>query len=254
MNLNAIPSLIKFNIVTIYRAITPIIFGFIFTIVPLTIYAIISVEDISNLSSELQLILTAYESFMIGFGAFIFIYLVYKSNSISYNYFEHIYLKKLPMLKYIKWITISLVLLLLINFVLSILFSVLDLNIAENAVFDIAKNNPIYLLYLIPIMLFIVGPMEEFMFRGIIQGVFRDSYGVNISLLITSGIFGLIHIPAAGGLTYSALLYVLTAFSLGLLLGYIYEMKKSLLIPIIAHGLYNSILIIGAYIQMINMM
>lgn len=238
---------LKSNLSVFYNALSPIVFGLLFTLLFfIPILFLFEMLGTSQYPTEFFVSVT-FESFMLGFGSFIFIYIMSKKD--SYDYFNIIHNEKKSIKNYIEWTVISLVSLLVINLLLSMFFEVLDLEIAENAILGVTDVNPVYLLYLIPVMLFLVGPMEEFIFRGIIQGVFRDAYGVNKSLIMTSVLFGLIHIPAAGGLSYQALLYVLTTFSLGLILGYIYEQQKSLIIPSLAHGMYNSILLIGLYYQ-----
>lgn len=233
------------------QSLIPLIFGLLFsTMILIPIFIIYGLDTDNPLN---LLFLSFFESFLLGLGTLIFIYFISKSNRFKINYFNLIHTQKIPIKRLIVWCIISIVGLLVVNMLLSMIYTLLDLELAENAIFQIADENPIYILYLIPVMLLAVGPVEEFLFRGILQGVLRNTYGVNISLFITSLIFGIIHIPAAGGLHPPALLYVITTFSLGLLLGYIYEEQKSIIIPIVAHGVYNSILLVGAYIYMANL-
>lgn len=108
-------------------------------------------------------------------------------------------------------------------------------------------SNPllIYTIFLVGNLIFIA-PIEEFLYRGVIQGRLRESFGPVAAISITSIGFALGHIPSYwfGG---SALVSVSVGGALlgiaagGFVLGAIYERTESLLIVSIIHGLLNSI-------------
>jgi len=230
---------------TLIKSVSPLLFGFLFTLL-LSIPIVLIVGQPSNISEIL--FLSSFEIFGWGLGAIIFMYIIKNRN--GYDYFNVIYWDKLDTIKikpFLLWIFIGLIALFSANILITLISSVIDVEMAENVLFDFVDDNPVYILYFIPVMLLLVGPIEEFLFRGILQGVIRDFYDVNTGLIVASLGFGLIHIPAAGGLSKEAFIYVITTFLLGLILGYIYEKRKSILIPSIIHGVYNSILLIGYY-------
>ncbi len=227
------------------KSVSPLLFGFIFTMM-LAIPIVLLIGEPNNISKIL--FLSSFEIFSWGLGTLIFMYIIKNRN--GYNYFEIVYWDKLNQIQiksFISWIIIGTIALLVANIILLLVSTIVNVDMAENVLFDIVDENPVYILYFVPIMLLFIGPIEEFLFRGILQGVLRDFYGVNKGLILASFVFGLIHIPAAGGISQGALVYVITTFLLGLILGYIYEKKKSILIPSIIHGAYNSILLIGYY-------
>lgn len=108
-------------------------------------------------------------------------------------------------------------------------------------------SNPllIYTIFFVGNLIFIA-PIEEFLFRGVIQGRLRESFGPAAAISITSIGFALGHIPSYwfGG---SDLVSVSVGGALlgiaagGIVLGAIYERTESLLIVSIIHGLLNSI-------------
>jgi len=242
----------------VIKSVSPFLFAIITTILFLIpAYVLIGFEP-TNIYEIL--FLSSSEIFSLGLGAIIFMYIAKdfsiissKLDKFSYNYFKIIHWDNLNLKDYFVWVIFGTSILLGINFIINITTAAIGIEAAENALFGIAEDNPAYILYFIPIMLFLVAPVEELFFRGILQSVLRESYNMNIGLFIASLVFGLIHIPAAGGISMGALVYVITTFSLGYVLGYIYEIKKSLLIPIVIHGIYNSILLIGFYHMQINM-
>ena len=78
--------------------------------------------------------------------------------------------------------------------------------------------------------------LEEILFRGVIQGSSMSRYGTMRSILISSALFGIIHIIPQ---------QVIYAFFIGLILGYIYWKTQSILSVILIHAFNNGV----AYIQ-----
>lgn len=153
-----------------------------------------------------------------------------------------------PHPKILLWTVLGLGLLLLSNSSIAQLFAFFDVSIGANAGVENPSGNPVYYLYLIPIMIFFVGPVEEIVFRGITQGSFRENFSVHTSVIVTSIIFGLIHIPSIQAEEYlSVISYVLITCVLGLILGYIYERTEDIVVPSLIHGTYNAFLLVFTF-------
>jgi membrane protease YdiL (CAAX protease family) len=153
-----------------------------------------------------------------------------------------------PQPKILLWIVFGLGLLLLSNSSISQMFAFFDVSIGANSGIENPSGNPIYYLYLIPIMIFFVGPVEEIVFRGITQGSFRENFSLHTSVIFTSIIFGLIHIPSIQSEGYLPVIsYVLITCVLGLILGYIYEKTEDIVVPCLVHGIYNSFLLVFTF-------
>lgn len=108
--------------------------------------------------------------------------------------------------------------------------------------------DPTILLALIPISILIIGPGEEIIFRGLVQGSLYQSFSQRDSILITSIIFALVHFPAY--LTATAAEATSTLFVvlfLSLILGWLYEHTDNLVVPSLAHGIYNAVLFAFLY-------
>jgi membrane protease YdiL (CAAX protease family) len=74
---------------------------------------------------------------------------------------------------------------------------------------------------------------EEFIFRGLIFSGLRRSLPLAGSLLLSAGIFALVHPPAS----------VIPGFLLGMAAAVAYERTRALLAPMLVHGLYNAAVI-----------
>jgi len=109
-------------------------------------------------------------------------------------------------------------------------------------------GNPIYFLVMIPVSLLFVGPAEELLFRGAVQGRLRQSWGRWPAIIVATILFGLIHIPAVTGGFGAQLSYALVAGILGVLLGYLYDYTRNIVVPAVVHGSYNATLFALLYL------
>jgi membrane protease YdiL (CAAX protease family) len=94
-----------------------------------------------------------------------------------------------------------------------------------------------YLLRDMAYMLLFVGIGEELLFRGLIQRDLIEAFGWKWGLLGASLIFAVMH------LTWRSIPELGFVFLAGLLLGFLYWKTKSLVAPIMAHGINNVILV-----------
>jgi len=80
----------------------------------------------------------------------------------------------------------------------------------------------------------LAGVCEEFTFRGFLQTAFNRRYSFVPAVLVSSFAFSLIHFDPQ-------LIYTVSAFLIGLLLGYIYHRWHSYVVSAIAHASVNLI-------------
>jgi len=115
----------------------------------------------------------------------------------------------------------------------------------QNSIITQGRENPQLFLYMVPVSLLFVGPAEELVFRGVVQGLFRRAFGVVPGLVAASALFGVGHYLAVS--SGSAWTYILVAGALGLVLGAVYEYTESLVVPALAHGSWNASLFVLNY-------
>ena len=94
-----------------------------------------------------------------------------------------------------------------------------------------------YLLRDMAYMLLFVGISEELLFRGFIQRDMTEAFGWKWALFGTSSIFAIVH------LTWRSLPELGFVFLTGLILGALYLKTRSLVAPVVAHGINNVILV-----------
>lgn len=120
--------------------------------------------------------------------------------------------------------------------------SALGAETAQNQVIEMGQQNPEYFLYMIPVTLLFVGPAEELVFRGVVQGLFRRAWGVVPAVVVTSLVFGVVHVAALSG--SGKLTYIGVVAVLGLVLGGVYERTDNIVVPIVIHGVWNVMLFV----------
>jgi membrane protease YdiL (CAAX protease family) len=87
----------------------------------------------------------------------------------------------------------------------------------------------------------IMAPLaEEFIYRGVLLMTLMKAVGIGRAILVSSAVFAVMHLPAQPQA-------VLPLFVLALGLGYIAYRTRSLVGPIVAHCLFNSLMVLSAF-------
>jgi len=154
-----------------------------------------------------------------------------------------------PTLRGVGLIAVGVVALLLAQLGIARLLTVLGVEVAQNQVVVTGQQDPRYFLYMIPVAILLVGPFEELVFRGGVQGILRRTWGPSVAIVVSSVLFGFVHWVALTGGGGSRIPYVTVAATLGLVLGYLYERSRNLVVPAVVHGLYNTVLFGAQYLS-----
>lgn len=118
---------------------------------------------------------------------------------------------------------------------------------AENAAGQVIMENPGFVPYLIPFVFLLNGPGEEFLFRGILQGRFRESFGPAGAIVLATLMFAPMHIVALVGSLSAALVTISILTVPSLVFGALYEYSGNFVVPALVHGLYNATLFGSVY-------
>ena len=119
--------------------------------------------------------------------------------------------------------------------VLTSIFGVSEVVEETNELILNMSGSPQGLLSLI-VALSLAGVCEEFTFRGFLQTAINSRYSSTIALLVSSIVFGLFHFDPQA-------VYTLSAFLMGLILGYIYYRWRSYVVSAVAHATLNLIVL-----------
>jgi membrane protease YdiL (CAAX protease family) len=156
---------------------------------------------------------------------------------------------RVPSLRDVGFVVLGFVSLFVVALVGGYLIQLLGAQQAQNQAVELGRQDPILFLYLVPVAIFLVGPGEEMIFRGIVQGLLKRAYGFVPGLLGASVLFGVVHIVALQGT--GKVTYMVLAAGLGLVLGLLYEYTKNLVVPSLVHGIWNAFLFGSLYVSSI---
>lgn len=119
---------------------------------------------------------------------------------------------------------------------------------AQNTVVKIARGSPAVLLLLIPASYLLIGPGEELLFRGVVQGRIREAFGPAAGIILASAVFAAIHFTTLTGGTVGQLATIAVLFLPSLVFGTAYELTDNLVVPILIHATYDAIQFVILYV------
>ncbi|MCU4799557.1 CPBP family intramembrane metalloprotease [Halobacteria archaeon HArc-gm2] len=134
-------------------------------------------------------------------------------------------------------------------FVGAALASLVQVDTGTNQAAAIAMENPEIILLLVPASILLIGPGEEALFRGVVQGRMREVFGPVPGVLIPSAIFaGLHYFALTGGSLTGNLVVLVILLGPSLVFGASYEYTDNIVVPSLIHGFYNATLFTLLYV------
>ncbi|MFB6282226.1 MAG: lysostaphin resistance A-like protein [Haloferacaceae archaeon] len=113
---------------------------------------------------------------------------------------------------------------------------------ARNAAAGVAARQPGVLLLLIPASFLLIGPGEELLFRGVVQGRLREALSAPAAVGLAAALFAGVHFLALTGSPGARLVAIVVLFGPALVFGTAYELTDNLVVPSLIHGAYNATL------------
>ncbi len=189
--------------------------------------------------TELQSQVVSYLSFALATGSVAFGYLALRDYDVSYIDV------KIPTLRTVGWTVLGLILIFGANIAVSVLMSGVGVDSAEHSTSAAVEQNVELVLVIIPAMVLIVGPLEELLYRNVIQKRLYDTFSRYGAVIVASVVFTSVHIGAYATAGAGEVLASLAGvFALSLVLGTIYERTDNLVVPALVHGSYNALLFV----------
>jgi uncharacterized protein len=125
--------------------------------------------------------------------------------------------------------------------------SLLGLAIGEHQIHGVGTDNPEIFLLLIPLSLLVIGPGEELLFRGVVQGRLRQAFGAGAAITLAAVTFAALHIAALTGPSAARVATVAVLLLPSLVFGFAYERTGNIAVPAVIHGIYNATLLAVSY-------
>ena len=162
-----------------------------------------------------------------------------------------------PSLRDLLWTAATVLALLVLAVAIPTVIDRLGLPFADHSIADTIAADPAIAFVFIPLSLFVVGPAEEFLYRGIIQTRLADVFATGQAVGIAAVVFAVVHILAyldPGNIAGTLVTVFVILLPLGAILGIVYEYTGNLFVPALAHGLYNAITFGLTYLDAVGMM
>jgi membrane protease YdiL (CAAX protease family) len=169
----------------------------------------------------------------VAFGGTALLYLRYRGDGLSFLR------TRVPTLRDVGWIVGGFAALLGLLALTQVVFTAFGIQSAQNQIVELASGNPIVFLILVPLSFLLVGPGEELLFRGLVQGTIAEALHPARAVVLASAIFALVHYGSLAGSGKFA--YLGVVFALALVLGATYELTDNLVVPALIHGAYNAV-------------
>ena len=179
----------------------------------------------------------------VAFGVFALAYLRYTDRGLGYVR------ASVPSLRDIGWTVGGVVAMFAGLIAISVLFTVLDIEPASNAVEGLAEQDPRVFLLLVPLSFLFIGPGEELLYRGVVQGRLREAFGPWVAIGVASLVFAAIHVFSLQGAGTGILAYLGVLLVLSPIFGAAYEYTDNLVVPALIHGAFNAVQFYGAYLS-----
>ncbi len=97
----------------------------------------------------------------------------------------------------------------------------------------------------VALSILVVGPVEEFLFRGVFQGRLREAFPPMLAIGLAGLVFAFFHLylilvflPSVGVVVHLVAYYT----TMGAVFGFVYERTGTLIAPALTHGVFNAIL------------
>lgn len=126
--------------------------------------------------------------------------------------------------------------------VLSIIVQFLGVTTGSNSTAEAGMQNPELFLVLIPASFLVIGPMEELMFRGVVQGRLRETFTPAPAVAVSALLFAAVHVMALTGSLTARINTIIILFFPSLVFGALYEYTDNLTVPALVHALYDATL------------
>ncbi|TVP87883.1 MAG: CPBP family intramembrane metalloprotease [Thioalkalivibrio sp.] len=125
--------------------------------------------------------------------------------------------------------------------------SLVGLDVGEHQLQEAGMADPQIFLLLIVLSLLLIGPAEELLFRGVVQGRLRQAFGAGAAIGLAAVTFAALHMLALSGPLAARITTVVVLVLPSLVFGIAYERTGNIAVPAVIHGVYNATLLAVSY-------
>lgn len=152
-----------------------------------------------------------------------------------------------PTARDLQWMVGGTALALAAMFVGSIALALAGAEPGTHQLQEAGEADPAIFAILIPLSFLLIGPGEELLFRGVVQGRLRQAFGPAAAIVLAAAIFAALHVMALTGPLSARLAGVAVLVLPSLVFGLSYERSRNIAVPAVVHGGYNAVLLTLSY-------
>jgi membrane protease YdiL (CAAX protease family) len=163
---------------------------------------------------------------------------------------------RLPEVRDLGVTAATVVTLVVLSIAIRLVVDAFGLPIAEHSIGETIQADPMVALAFLPVSILVIGPVEEFLYRGIIQTrlteVFETARAVGIAAVLFTSIHSIAYFDP-GNVSGTIVTLSLLVLPLGAILGAVYEYTNNLVVPALSHGVYNAVVYGLAYVEAVGL-
>ncbi len=205
-------------------------------VVAFAIMALLELEPAPSMEIALQIVLTQG----VAMGGVALLYLALRPRLVRVPI-------RWPSLGDLQWMVGGTALALAVMLAGSIIVTLLGIAPAAHHIQEVGEAEPAIFAVLIPLSFLIIGPGEELLFRGVVQGRLRRAFGPAAAIGLAALVFAALHVVAYTGPMTARLASLAVLFLPSLVFGLAYERTKNIAVPAVIHGGYNAVLLALSY-------
>ncbi|MWV63278.1 CPBP family intramembrane metalloprotease [Halorubrum sp. JWXQ-INN 858] len=210
---------------------------------------VFALDVVFELSLVAQLVLTLFVGQYVAFAGLAVAYLAWRGLDRS-GIVEYLGVRR-PSLLELGIVVVGWVAILISVIGISVIIQLIGVETAANQSAEVALQNPAIVPLFILASFLVIGPCEELLYRGVVQGRLRESLPAAPSIVIASAIFALIHVMALTGGITGRLTTVAILFFPSLIFGVVYEYTGNIVVPSLLHGLHNAVIFTLLYVSVV---
>lgn len=213
----------------------------------------LSVLFVTGLSTvlveNLALVVGASVAYVVGAGGVYVAYVRYRDLPLNY---AKLYL---PDFEDVVWTVAGFVAMFGVLMTVSLVSQlVLDVEPAEHGLIQPVQEDPALALYLLPLVAVVVAPLEELIYRGLVQTRLREVFDATSAVGLASFLFAVIHVAAYSALSESVLqtlVPLVLIFGVAVVMGGVYEKTGNLFVPVALHSFFNGLQMVVLYLNVV---
>jgi membrane protease YdiL (CAAX protease family) len=159
---------------------------------------------------------------------------------------------EVPSRRALRYVAVATVVPYLTSVVVTWLVAVTNYPVLPSSIERQAAQAPSVLFVMMAVTVLVIGPTEELLYRNVVQKSLYDVVSRRAAIAIATLVYVGVHVPPILLADVSLLAVFPAAFVLtvlSVLLGVVYARTENVVVPALAHGVYNALIFLNIYVS-----